>query len=572
MAKKDSKQSTGKHLLKIIGQLIHSKQGPSAIRYGIFLILLVIGFNGFNVYNSFVGRDFISSIEQKNETAFYQNAILYGLVFLISAGIGSIYRFIEERLGILWREQLTWRLTESYLSEKTYHTILNQKGIENPDQRITDDVKTFTTTTLSFILLFLGGLFSAISFAGVLWTINPLLFLVAILYASLGTLATIFLGKELIQINYNQLDLEANYRSDLLHIKQHAESIALTHRELRMSVRLKSKLKKLVTNFKKLISVNLRLSLFTNSYNYFIQIIPMVLIVPSYMKGEIEFGVITQAGLAFTTLLNAFSLIVTQFQSISSFTAVVKRLQTLDTAMVFSEEKMKEISKTNYLSNEIKFENFSIYANDKSKFIIENLNVTIHTKERWLVTAIDETSKLSLFRALAGIVNHQEGKLLKPNRDEIFFLPEQPYLPPGRLRNVIVPAFLGNTVSDSQVMKELKNHGLDTLVKRLGGLSALKEWDDELSLAEKFKISTIRIQYAKPKFLVIDRPTSSVGKFEISKFLKKFYSLGITTIVLAKGEETALEYDYHLNLDHLGKWNVTTLNPFRKENDVPVTK
>ncbi|TGM05008.1 ABC transporter ATP-binding protein/permease [Leptospira jelokensis] len=572
MAKKVSNQSTGNHLFKIIRQLIQSKQGPSAIRYGIFLILLVIGFNGFNVFNSFVGRDFISSIEQKNETAFYQNAILYGLVFLISAGIGSIYRFIEERLGILWREQLTWRLTESYLSEKTYHTILNQKGIENPDQRITDDVKAFTTTTLSFILLFLGGLFSAISFAGVLWTINPLLFLVAILYASLGTLATVYLGKELIQINYNQLDLEANYRSDLLHIKQHAESIALTHRELRMSVRLKSKLKKLVTNFKKLISVNLRLSLFTNSYNYFIQIIPMVIIVPSYMKGEIEFGVITQAGLAFTTLLNAFSLIVTQFQSISSFTAVVKRLQTLDTAMVFSEQKMKEKSKSNYASNEIRFENFCIYANDKSKFIIEDLNVTIHTKERWLVTATDESSKLSFFRALAGIANQEEGKIYKPNRDQIYFLPEQPYLPPGRLRNVIVPAFLGNSVSDSQVMNELKNHGLDTLVRRLGGLSALKEWDDELSLAEKFKISTIRIQYAKPKFLVIDRPTSSVGKFEISKFLKKFYNLGITTIVLAKGEETALEYDYHLNLDHLGKWTVTTLNPFRKERDVPVTK
>ncbi|TGL75586.1 ABC transporter ATP-binding protein/permease [Leptospira jelokensis] len=572
MAKKVSNQSTGNHLFKIIRQLIQSKQGPSAIRYGIFLILLVIGFNGFNVFNSFVGRDFISSIEQKNETAFYQNAILYGLVFLISAGIGSIYRFIEERLGILWREQLTWRLTESYLSEKTYHTILNQKGIENPDQRITDDVKAFTTTTLSFILLFLGGLFSAISFAGVLWTINPLLFLVAILYASLGTLATVYLGKELIQINYNQLDLEANYRSDLLHIKQHAESIALTHRELRMSVRLKSKLKKLVTNFKKLISVNLRLSLFTNSYNYFIQIIPMVIIVPSYMKGEIEFGVITQAGLAFTTLLNAFSLIVTQFQSISSFTAVVKRLQTLDTAMVFSEQKMKEKSKSNYASNEIRFENFCIYANDKSKFIIEDLNVTIHTKERWLVTATDESSKLSFFRALAGIANQEEGKIYKPNRDQIYFLPEQPYLPPGRLRNVIVPAFLGNSVSDSKVMNELKNHGLDTLVRRLGGLSALKEWDDELSLAEKFKISTIRIQYAKPKFLVIDRPTSSVGKFEISKFLKKFYNLGITTIVLAKGEETALEYDYHLNLDHLGKWTVTTLNPFRKERDVPVTK
>ncbi|XDD45469.1 ABC transporter ATP-binding protein/permease [Leptospira sp. WS39.C2] len=556
------KQSTSKHLLKILSQFLKSKQGPTAIRYGVFLLLLVIVFNGFNVLNSFVGRDFISSIEQKNEHAFYKFALLYGLVFLISAGIGSIYRFMEERLGILWREQLTWRLTSSYLSEKTYHSILNQKGIENPDQRITDDVRSFTTTTLSFILLFLGGVFSAISFAGVLWTINPILFLVAILYATIGTISTIYLGKDLIRLNYNQLDLEANYRSDLLHIKQHAESIALTHRELRMTVRLKSKLNKLVTNFKKLISVNLRLSLFTNSYNYFIQIIPMLLIAPSYMRGEIEFGVITQAGLAFTTLLNAFSLIVTQFQSISSFTAVVKRLQTLDNAMYLSEEKAKSMELSNFHPEEIRFENFSLYANDKSKFLIHNLNLSIKTKERWLITAIDETTKLIFFRTLAGIHNQEEGRILKPNRDEVLFLPEQPYLPPGRLRNVIVPAFLGNSVSDVRVMKELKMHNLDTLVKRLGGLSALKEWDDELSLAEKFNISTIRIQFAKPKFVVIDRPTSSVGKFEISKILKNFHNLGITTIVLAKGEETALEYDYHLNLSHFGKWNLNHINPF----------
>ncbi|TGM44007.1 ABC transporter ATP-binding protein/permease [Leptospira biflexa] len=559
------KYQRGKHLLTIIHQLLKSKQGPTAIRYSIYLLLLVICFNLFNVLNSFVGRDFISSIEQKNEVGFYQFALLYGLLFLLSAGIGSIYRFMEERLGILWREQLTWRLTGSYLSERTYHNILNQKGIENPDQRITDDVKAFTTTTLSFLLLFLGGVFSAISFAGVLWSINPILFLVAVLYALIGTISTIFLGKELIRLNYNQLDLEANYRSDLLHIKQHAESIAVTHRELRMSVRLKSKLKKLVTNFKKLISVNLRLSLFTNSYNYFIQIIPMLIIAPSYMRGEIEFGVITQAGLAFTTLLNAFSLIVSQFQSISAFTAVVKRIQTLDTAMVHSESTNKNKEKLNYHSDEIQFENFSIYSGDKSKFILDHLNLTIKTKERWLITANDEETKLSFFRALAGISNHQEGKILKPSRDEILFLPEQPYLPPGRLRNVIVPAFLGNSVSDFQVMKELKNHNLDTLVKRLGGLSALKEWDDELSLAEKFRISTIRIQFAKPKFVVIDRPTSSVGKFEISKILKKFHNLGITSIVLAKGEETALEYDYHLNLTHFGKWSVNRMSPFLKE-------
>lgn len=103
-----------------IRQLINSKQGPAAIRYAITLLILVISFNVFNVINSYVGRDFISSIEQKNVTAFYTNAILYAIVFIISSGIGSINRYAEERLGILWREQLTWKFTENYLTERTF--------------------------------------------------------------------------------------------------------------------------------------------------------------------------------------------------------------------------------------------------------------------------------------------------------------------------------------------------------------------------------------------------------------------------------------------------------------------
>lgn len=547
-------------LSSITKQLIQSKQGPTAIRYGITLVILVILFNFFNVINSYVGRDFISSIEQKNPNAFYTNALLYAFVFLISSAIGSVYRYAEERLGILWREQLTWRLTENYLTERTYHQIIGITGIENPDQRITDDVKSFTTTTISFTLLFIGGVFSAISFSGVLWSINPALFLVAVAYALAGTISTIFLGKSLIRINYDQLDMEASYRADLLHIRQHAESIAVTHREARMSVRLKSRLRKLVNNFRKLISVNLRLSLFTNNYNYFIQITPMFIIAPSYMRGEIEFGVITQAALAFTTLLNAFSLIVTQFQSISAFSAVVKRLHSLDTAMLLAETESKTARESNFNEEAIVFENFTLYSNDKSKLLVDNLQLTIHRNERWLITSLDETVKLSLFRSIANISNHTEGKILKPNWEEILFLPEQPYLPPGRLRNVIVPAYMNLEVSDAEILKELKNMGLESLVRRFGGIRALKEWDEELSLAEKYKIAVIRILFVKPKFLVLDRPGSSLGKFEISKLLKLFHRLGVSTVVIAKDEETVLEYDYHLNISHFGKWTLSPLH------------
>lgn len=547
-------------LTNTIRQLIQSKQGPTAIRYGITLVTLVILFNVFNVINSYVGRDFISSIEQKNTNAFYTNAILYAVVFVISSAIGSLNRYTEERLGILWREQLTWKFTDNYLTERTFQQIIGSPGIENPDQRITDDVKAFTTTTISFTLLFIGGIFSAISFSGVLWSINPILFLVAVAYALWGTVSTIFLGKSLIRLNYDQLDMEASYRADLLHIRQHAESIAVTHREARMSVRLKSRLRKLVNNFRKLISVNLRLSFFTNNYNYFIQIIPMLIIAPSYMRGEIEFGVITQAALAFTTLLNAFSLIVTQFQSISAFSAVVKRLHSLESAMTLSGTEAKQKRESNFSPNEICFENFTLYSNDRSKLLVDNLQLTIHRKERWLITSSDDAVKLSLFRSIAGISNHSEGNIKKPSWDEILFLPEKPYLPPGRLRNVIVPAYLNLEVSDSEILKELKNMGLESLVRRFGGIRSLKEWDEELSLAEKYKIALIRILFVKPKFLILDRPGSILGKYEISKLLKLFHRLGVTTVVIAKDEETVLEYDYHLNISHFGEWTLSSLN------------
>ncbi|MCW7493670.1 ABC transporter ATP-binding protein/permease [Leptospira sp. 2 VSF19] len=550
-------------LTNTIRQLIQSKQGPTAIRYGITLVILVILFNVFNVINSYVGRDFISSIEQKNTNAFYTNAILYGIVFVISSAIGSLNRYTEERLGILWREQLTWKFTDNYLAERTFQQIIGTPGIENPDQRITDDVKTFTTTTISFTLLFIGGIFSAISFSGVLWSINPILFLVAVAYALSGTVSTIFLGKSLIRLNYDQLDMEASYRADLLHIRQHAESIAVTHREARMSVRLKSRLRKLVNNFRKLISVNLRLSFFTNNYNYFIQIIPMLIIAPSYMRGEIEFGVITQAALAFTTLLNAFSLIVTQFQSISAFSAVVKRLHSLETAMFDAENEAKQNRESNFSSDEICFENFTLYSNDRSKLLVDHLQLTIHRKERWLITSFDDAVKLSLFRSIAGISNHSEGNIKKPSWEEILFLPEKPYLPPGRLRNVIVPAYLNLEVSDSEILKELKNMGLESLVRRFGGIRSLKEWDEELSLAEKYKIALVRVLFVKPKFLILDRPGSILGKYEISKLLKLFHRLGVTTVVIAKDEETVLEYDYHLNISHFGEW---TLSPFHPTN------
>ena len=293
------------------------------------LIALLFGINGMNVVNSYVGREFMTAIANRDKAEFIRQALFYIGVFAASTLVAVIARFTEERLGLLWREFLTRRAI-SCISPMAPTTVWMQSGeLANPDQRIAEDVRAFTVTTLSFVLMLLNSSFTMVAFSGVLWSISPLLFIVAVLYAACGSSLTIALGRPLVKLNYDQLDKEANFRSGLIHVRENAEAIMLARREGRLTVRLLHRLEELVANFRQITAINRNVGFFTTGYNWLIQIIPALIVAPAFMDGKIEFGVITQSAMAFSLLVAAFSLIVTQFQSISNFAAVVARLSSL---------------------------------------------------------------------------------------------------------------------------------------------------------------------------------------------------------------------------------------------------
>ena len=271
----------------------------------------------------------MTAISHREKAGFVRLAVLYLGVFAAMTAVAVFYRFAEERLGLFWRAWLTGRVTERYLDGRTYFWLKETAEIDNPDQRIAEDMRAFTTTTLAFTLMLLNGALAAVSFSGVLWTISPLLFVVALGYAALGTLMTVLLGRPLVGLNYRQPDREADFRATLNHVRENAESVALSHREGRLKAGLLSRIDELVENFRRITSVNRNLGFFTTGYNYLIQIIPALIVAPRFIRGEVEFGVITQSAMAFAQLLGAFSLIINQFGSISSFAAVVARLSAL---------------------------------------------------------------------------------------------------------------------------------------------------------------------------------------------------------------------------------------------------
>jgi putative ATP-binding cassette transporter len=529
------------------------------------LILFMFAINGLNVVNSYIGRYFMTAIENRNRFEFIRQALFYLGVFAASTVVAVIYRYIEERLGLLWREWATrWTLMD-YANHRVYFRIKQQGEIGNPDQRIADDIRTFTVTTLSFLLMILNGSFTVIAFSGVLWIISPELFLVAVGYALAGSYLTFSLGRPLIRLNYDQLDKEANFRSSLIHLRSNAESVALSRREghlLRLGLK---NLDDLVQNFLRIIAINRNVNFFTTGYNWLIQIIPALIIAPLFIKGKVEFGVITQSAIAFTQLLGAFSLIVTQFQSISSYTAVLARLNSLSEAI--QKEKEAELSTSVFSKSkeQIAYQGLTLISPRSGRTLIKELTLTIPPGTRVLVCGKDASARSALFHVTAGLGEVSAGHIVRPRLEQILFLTEAPNLPPGTLRELLlqpwpeIDPISTRTLMEIEnpedtILQTLKTLNLESLLSGFGGLDTRHHWENTLPLSDQQLLVIARILLAKPRFVFLEKPGATLSPEQTDRVLDLFSERGITYVAFAENGTSLERYDAILELIGSGAW------------------
>ncbi len=517
------------------------------------LITLLFAFNGLNVLNSYVGRDFMTAVSNRDSARFTREAIAYLGVFAASALVGAFYSFSEQRLGLLWREWLTRRLLGAYLDRRAYYRLSAAGVLTSPDERIAEDVRAFTATTLSFVLMLSNTAVTVLAFSGVLWSISRTLFAVAVLYAACGSALTVLFGRPLVWLNYNQLDKEADFRANLVHVQANAESIALLHREGRIGARLRRRFDDLTANMRRIIAVNRNLAFFTNGYNYVIQIIPALVVAPLFIRGEVEFGVITQSAMAFSTLVGALSLVVTQFQSISSFAAVVTRLGSLADAMEQVQSPAAASIDVGEDEARVAYERLTLLVPGSDHVLVRELSVSVPRGTRLLIVGPNEAAKVALFRATAGIWESGRGRIVRPGLDAILFLPERPYLPPGTLREVLVRTGRED-IGDEQIASSLHGLGLESVLERTGGLDVERDWDDALSLGEQQLLSVARVVLATPRFVFLERPRTALGSEQVDRILSLLSERSITYLTLGDGGDGLDDYDAVLELAGDGGW------------------
>mmetsp|Transcript_26724 Transcript_26724/g.30017 ORF Transcript_26724/g.30017 Transcript_26724/m.30017 type:complete len:812 (+) Transcript_26724:196-2631(+) len=289
--------------------------------------------SGVSVGFSYIGKDFWNALSAKNSAEFYRVLTQYLGALAVGAPIVTLYRYQRERLAIHWREWMTERTLQLYEENCVYYALERGNEVDNPDQRICEDVKTFTSFSLTLFLTVISTIIDLVSFSLILYSIYPQLFIAIIAYSVFGTVTTTWLGKDLVRLNYDQLTKEANFRYSLVRWRENAESIAFYAGEDLEGKAIGENLNSVVDNTRELIATQRNLEFFTNGYRFLIQLLPVTVVAPRYFAGAIELGVISQSVGAFNHILNDLSIIVNQFEQLSRFSAGIDRLSVFLEAM-----------------------------------------------------------------------------------------------------------------------------------------------------------------------------------------------------------------------------------------------
>lgn len=221
---------------------------------------------------------------------------------------------------------MSQHLIKRYFNNRAYYRLRGSDSIDNPDQRISEDVRNFTLDSLGYALLVVNSVMTLVGFLGVLWSISGTLVGVALAYAVGGTFMCFVIARRLVGLHYEKYQREADFRYGLVRVRDNAESIAFYRGEKREHLDLVQRLALVVTNMRSIIVWNRNLGFFRNSYSYLALVVPILIVAPMFMRGEMEFGVVTQSLAAFAQVLGAVSLVANNFEGLSSYLAGVQRL------------------------------------------------------------------------------------------------------------------------------------------------------------------------------------------------------------------------------------------------------
>ena len=523
------------------------------------VLTLSLCWTGVNVSLSYITNYFTNALVQKNQDLAYLFVGVYFCCFMLGVPIVAFYYYVQSYLAMRWREWLTDEFLGKYFSNRSYYEIETHAELDNPDQRIMEDIRSFTRTSLGLLLIILGALMDIVSFSGILWSKSVLLVVVVLGYSLVGTFLTILVGRRLIGLNFNQLRYEADFRYSLVHVRDNAESIAFYQGEKPELGQISDRFKKVLGNFSLLIGWQRNLSLFTTAYSYLPVVLPFIVLFPQYFGGQIEYGDMVQANFAFLHIYAALSLIVAQMEQITTFAASIERLSTFADAITPAPVHGIQT----YETDRFALTDVTLMTPNRDRTLFQGLTMDLKGANNLVVGGQSGVGKSSLLRAIAGLWTEGSGIVLRPALKEIFFLPQKPYMLLGTLRDQMLYPRMELEIPEDELRSVLKSVNLEDLPERSGGFKAKLIWADVLSLGEQQRLAFARLFINHPGFAVLDEATSALDGENEAMLYHKLQELDIHYISVGHRSSILDYHDHVLELQGEDKWELLTVEDYR---------
>jgi len=471
----------------------------------------------FNTWN----REFYNTFETRDQAEFYRQLgkfTLLALMFIVTA----VYRqYFQQMLLIEWRTWLTEKYLADWLGERAYYRLqLLDRGTDNPDQRIADDLRIFVELTLTLSLGLLSAVVTLVSFVAILWTLSGALEVagieipgymvwVALGYAVIGTWLTHLIGQPLIALDFNQQRYEADFRFALVRLRENSEGVALYRGEPGESANFRARFANVIANWWGIMKKQKQIAWFTSFYAQLAIIFPFVVAAPRFFSGAMPLGGLFQIASAFGQVQSALSWFINAYTGFASWKATVDRLTGFTHALEHAREEAQRLDGDREEGDSdarLTLQNLALGLPNGGTLLAPT-TLELKKNESVMISGPSGAGKSTLFRALAGIWPYWKGRIALPKGAQPLFLPQKPYLPIGSLKHAVCYPAAASEIADETAREALRATGL---ARFADDLAREENWAQVLSGGEQQRLAFARALLNRPDWLFLDEATASL--------------------------------------------------------------
>lgn len=533
-----------------------SEERNKAFMLLIAIVALTLGIVYMLVLLNQWNNSFYSALQNYETDKLFDELIHFSWLAAIYI-ILSVYSYVLQQTLILnWRRWMTNRFIDIWLKNRTYyHLQMFGKDTDNPDQRISEDVRLFVEMTLSFAIGILKAFCTFASFAFVLyklsgsleftfmgreWSIDGYMFWAALVYSVIGTWVTHLVGKKLVQLNFVQQRYEADFRFSMIRLRENAENIAFYRGEQQESGVFKERFTLLLDNFWRLVTKHKQLIWLNSGYSQIAIIFPFVVAMNRYLSKEITLGGLMQVANAFGSVQTSLSYFIDVYASLAQWKAVVLRLTYFGRHMHEVSSEADKFHVDRFVTAEVvSADGLQVNLPDGTP-LLKKISFTLEPGQNVLIRGVSGSGKSTLLRAISGIWPFVEGRISLPDTKDLMFIPQRPYLPLGTLRNALL--YPGTKmISDEHLLKLMEQCEIGYLSDKL---DVVGDWSHVLSIGEQQRLAFVRAHVQQPLWLFLDEATSALDETTEAKMYMQLGSSLPNTTVVSIGHRSTLN-KYH---------------------------